>query len=301
MPVEFLTDARAAAYGGFVAEPTRAELERCCFLDDADLRRVDQHRGDHSRLGYALQLVTVRAVGTFLADPLDVPTVVVDYVAAQVGVADASVVKRYTERRSTRFEHQGEITAAYGYRSFTTAEQELAGWIADTAWTSGEGPTALFDGAVGWLRKRQVLLPGLSRLVRLVAAVRDRTTQRLYDTLAQPVPWEKAAELVGVCEVPGGGRVSQLEQWRHPPRHVSGLALLKAINRVAEIAGLGSRRWMWARCRRGGWSSWAATGWPPRRRRCGGIRTRANSPPWWPRCAGWRLRRSTMRWSCLTC
>jgi hypothetical protein len=38
----------------------------------------------------SLQLVTVRHVGTFLTDPLDVPLVVLDYVAAQVQVVDPS-------------------------------------------------------------------------------------------------------------------------------------------------------------------------------------------------------------------
>lgn len=57
-----------------------------------------KRRGDHDRLGWALQLVTVRHVEAFLADPLDVPLVVLDYVAAQLGVADPSCVKRYTER-----------------------------------------------------------------------------------------------------------------------------------------------------------------------------------------------------------
>jgi hypothetical protein len=40
-------------------------------------------------------VVTARYLGTFLADPLDVPTEVIDYVATQLDIADASCVKRY--------------------------------------------------------------------------------------------------------------------------------------------------------------------------------------------------------------
>jgi hypothetical protein len=41
---------------------------------------------------------------------------VVEYVARQLDVADPSVVKRYTERQQTAYEHSWEIQAAYGYR-----------------------------------------------------------------------------------------------------------------------------------------------------------------------------------------
>ncbi|MGV9547229.1 DUF4158 domain-containing protein [Streptomyces ardesiacus] len=36
MPVEFLSDEQAQAYGTFAEEPTRPELERFFFLDDVD-------------------------------------------------------------------------------------------------------------------------------------------------------------------------------------------------------------------------------------------------------------------------
>ena len=85
MPVEFLSDDEAAAYDRFAGVPSRADLERVFFLDDADLDLVGKHRGEHIRAGFALQLVTVRWLGTFLEDPLDVPGVVLEFVAGQLG------------------------------------------------------------------------------------------------------------------------------------------------------------------------------------------------------------------------
>jgi len=228
-----------AAYGRFVGPPSRAELERFFFLDDADRRLVDKRRGDRNRVGFGLQLGTVRFLGTFLADPTDVPTEVVDYIAAQVGAADSSCLKGYLSRRPTRFEHVAEISQGYGYREFADAESELERWLDDRVWTTGEGPGALFEGAVLWLRERRVLLPGISRLSRLVARTREAAMQRLWDTLAGLVTPAQARKLELLLEVPDGVRTSDLERLRKGPTSVSGKGMVAALDRVAELAALG--------------------------------------------------------------
>jgi hypothetical protein len=48
---------------------------------DEDRKLVDLRRGDQMKAGFALQLVTVRWLGTFVKDPLDVPGEVLDFVA----------------------------------------------------------------------------------------------------------------------------------------------------------------------------------------------------------------------------
>ncbi|WTW80303.1 DUF4158 domain-containing protein [Streptomyces sp. NBC_00009] len=84
MPVEFLTDEQAEAYGKFAGEPTKPELERFFFLDDEDRKLIAKRRGDHNRLGFALQMCTVRYIGLFLEDPLAVPWPVVEHLATQL-------------------------------------------------------------------------------------------------------------------------------------------------------------------------------------------------------------------------
>jgi len=183
MPVEFLTDEQAAAYGRFVEEPTRPELERFFFLDDMDRDLIALRRTTAHHLGFAVQMCTVRYVGRFLVDdPLDLPWSVIEHLAAQLRIEDPSVVKRYTERTKTAYEHAWEIRDAYGYHPFEDAEwgRKFRAFLHGRAWTGAEGPAALFNQAVGWLRRNRVLLPGVSVLAKQVASVRQVAEKRLY-------------------------------------------------------------------------------------------------------------------------
>jgi len=240
MPVEFLSDAEAAAYGRYTAVPSPAELDKVFFLDDEDRKLVGLRRGPHMKLGFALQLVTVRYVGLFLEDPLDVPPAVVEFVAGQLDIADLSCVKRYTERAKTPFEHAWEIQRAYGLRDFAAAEGELREWVAARSWTSGDGPKTIFGDAVRWLREHDVLLPGVTTLARLVASVREDTAQRLWRELESMLTAEQRRALDQLAVVPPGAHVSDLERWRKgPPRRPSGPAMVAALDQVAEVMGVG--------------------------------------------------------------
>jgi hypothetical protein len=61
VPVEFLSDDHVSAYDRLPSAFTRTELERYFFLDDVDRALIEPKRRDHNRLGFAVQLVTVRS------------------------------------------------------------------------------------------------------------------------------------------------------------------------------------------------------------------------------------------------
>jgi Domain of unknown function (DUF4158) len=237
VPVEFLSDEQVAAHGRFAGPPSRAQLERFFFLDDADRRRIDRHRPgprrDSHRLGFAVQLGTVCFLGTFLPDPLDVPREVVAYVAGQLGIAGPAGFRAflaYAERAMTPYAHAWEIRRAYGYRDFAAAADELRAFLAARAWTSTEGPLALFDRATAWLLEHKVLLPGATTLAKLVAAVRAEAAERLWGEIDRALDAAVRRDpalrgrLHDLLAADAGGRLSRLERLGTPPRRLSGPA-----------------------------------------------------------------------------
>lgn len=234
MPVAFLTAEQRNRYGCYVGEPSPEQLALHFHLDDRDRALLDPRRHDHTRLGFALQLCTVRFLGTFLSDPTDVPHSVVLQLSAQLGIADPTVLSRYREGQM-RYDHVQEIMQEYGYHEFASqpAHFRFLHWLYTRAWWSEERLTVLFD--LAHLIDRKVLLPGVSVLERVVSSVREHATMRLWQRLAQlPTP-RQVTLLETLLVVPEGEQQTHLDRLRRAPTRVSSPALVQALHRVDAI------------------------------------------------------------------
>ncbi|WP_223654134.1 Tn3 family transposase [Hymenobacter psoromatis] len=239
MPVEFLSDEQAARYGRYQADPNAEQLTRYFYLSPADAQFLAQRRRAANKLGCAVQLGTLRFLGTFLPEPTQVPAVVVEVLAIQLGV-DPAELAGYRKRPNTWHEHQPLILAHLGYQPYDVRQSfRLTRWLYAQALTSTVRPSVLVDLATAHLIAQRVVLPGVTVLARLIARVRERTGRHLYRQLHARLTGSQRTVLEALLTVPAGERLTKLELLRTPPTRVSAPALVAALHRVDQIRALG--------------------------------------------------------------
>jgi hypothetical protein len=240
MPASFLSTTQRERYGRYPDALSGEELARYFHLDDDDREWIATKRRDSHRLGYALQLTTVRFLGTFLEDPTAVPGPVLHALSSQLGIADVTCVLTYRESEQ-RWRHTTEIRARYGYCAFADrgVQFRLGRWLCALCWTGTDRSSVLFDYANGWLVGHKALLPGVTVLERFVGEVRSRMESRLWRLLARGVTAKQRQRLDDLLRPAEGSRQSWLDRLRKGPVRVSAPALLVALQRIETVRGLG--------------------------------------------------------------
>ena len=181
-----LTEVQVRRYGQYPDQMSDEQLCRFFSPSSADQADINRMRSDWTRLGYAIQLGTVRFLGRFPEQPERTPDPVVRFVARELGAA-VDGWQHYLAQDRTRFQHQHYICARHGYTPF--GEGPLA-WgfgrfLWRRAWTGAQRPSLLVDLATGWLVDHRVILPGISTLTRTVGRVRERTA-RCWSSIPPP-------------------------------------------------------------------------------------------------------------------
>src|SRR5260370_18522259 len=240
MAVSFLTAAQRDRYGRYPDMVTPDDLARCFHLSDEDRAQIMSCRGHHNRLGFALQLTTVRYLGTFLDDPVAVPSPVLQSLSHQLAIQTLDGLQSY-RKGEQREEHVTKIRKRYGYGDITEPRVGLrmTRWLYGVGWTGTERLGSLFDGATAWLLAHKILLPGVTTLERFVVSVRARVEAHLYRLLTRGITVQQRDQLQRLLLVPEGDRVSLLDQIRSGPTRISGPAIRAAIDRLNAVRALG--------------------------------------------------------------
>ena len=100
MPVDFLTEQQKQSYGKFSCEPNEVQLARYFLIDENDRAFLSERRGEANKFGVALQLTSVRFLGTFLSDLTQIPINVQYFIAQQLSISSIEILKEYAQRET---------------------------------------------------------------------------------------------------------------------------------------------------------------------------------------------------------
>ncbi len=240
MNLDFLTAEQKAEYGKFSGEPDELQLARYFHLDEADLEFISNRRGDHNRLGFALQITSIRFLGCFVSNLSIVPMNVQQFVASQLSI-EISVLSNYAKRTFTKYDHSVLIREQYGYSDFNDGRWKfkLSRLLYARAWISNERPSLMFDFAMVWLIQNKILLPGVSTLCRLIAEIREKASKRLWRLLSTLPTVEQKEKLKALLKIREGKRFSNLDYYRKSSTTISSNSFNLAITRYVELRNFG--------------------------------------------------------------
>ena len=240
MPVDFLSPAQQENYGKYPNDLSPEFIANYFFLDDEDKEWIKSKRGQFSRLGYALQLTTVRYIGTFYSDLTTIPWKIIERIASQVHVDDISDCLSRYQQSEQRWRHTTEIRTRYGYKEFNEKGIHfiLGRWLYALFWTGTDRPGVLFEQTVSWLITNKVLLPGITTVERFIAEIRSRMDTRLWRSLIKNLTEVQTSKLNKLLLVEDNQHHSLLDTLRKGPVRASSKTLVKALKRLEHARDL---------------------------------------------------------------
>ena len=229
----------AAQLAGLLAPPAaEADLIRHWTLEPADLAAVGRRRGDHNRLGFALQLCILRYPGRLLRAGETIPSLALRFVADQVG-APPEAIAAYSVRTQTRYQQLDAIRMAYGFGHLTPAcRREIGAWLLPVALAS-TSPAVVAAALLDEMRRRRLIVPGPSVIEELVAAAMTAAERHVARQLTAGLSRTQTAALDGLLAAEAGASTSVLAWARQPPGTPGHRALARLVEALERLRAIG--------------------------------------------------------------
>ena len=231
-----LTDRQQAAL--FDLPAGEAALLQHYTLADDDIGHIRARRRAHNRLGFALQLCAFRYPGRLLTAGEVIPSAVIKFIAAQLGM-HAIDLDGYAVREETRREHLAELRTIYGYKMFSgRGARDLKVWLEAEA----EGARSNEDLArrfVGECRRTLTILPGISVMERLCADALVAAERKVEARIADRLDVSMRAKLDALLSEDVEGRISRFIWLRQFEVGKNSADMNRLMDRLEFLQGLG--------------------------------------------------------------
>jgi TnpA family transposase len=216
---------------------TKDELIRHYTFSESDLSIIWQRRGNHNRIGFAVQMCYLRYPGFALPIDAEPPILLLELVGKQLGI-EPDAWAQYAKRLETRREHLAELQTWLNLAPFIITDyRRLAHQLAELAQQTDRG-IVLAEAMVDLLRQQRIVLPPLDVIERLCGEALTRGTRQVHKTLTTPLTDHHRYVLDSLLAIREGTKGSGLIWLRQPPgspkpKHI--LAHMERLKIVREL------------------------------------------------------------------
>lgn len=138
----------------------------------------------HNHLGKAILLKFFQYEGRFPEGELEIPSIVVEHIANQLGLEREELARYQWQGRRSR-EHRREIRSLYGFhRATVTDQEELRSWIVEEILPHEHRPTYLEEKLKDRLRERHIEPPAQGQIERIINSALHRHAQTFFTEAA---------------------------------------------------------------------------------------------------------------------
>ena len=232
---ERLSDVQRSALVGVPTDPE--SLARYYTLDARDLALIRTKRGEHNRLGYAVQLAYLHFPGQALTVEASPPAELIAFLAEQLELQPAAW-EQYAARDETRREHAIEAQTALRLRPFTVTEYRgLRAWLTELALRTQKA-TALAEQLIERLRTMRIVVPSAHVIDRTCSEALVRGTRALYRILTAALDQPQRDRLDALVTPRPESRTIVLTWLRQPPGEAKPGPLVRHLERLRQLRTL---------------------------------------------------------------
>jgi TnpA family transposase len=214
------------------------QLDKYFVLSSADLTEIQECRGATNKIGFAIQLCSLRWFGFLLADLKPTPQNVVDVLIKQIGISEPIDLSTYPQSKNTLNAHPERIREYLGFQKCDELQRlRLLTHLTDQVLELPRS-TDLIDVACIWLYENQIVRPATRTLEDIITEAKTNGMDRVYRLISGELTSEQKLMIDGLLETKQDGvegSYSQLEELRKSAKRESTRSMNELTERVERL------------------------------------------------------------------
>lgn len=217
------------------------DLSKYFMLSPADLVEVQECRGAGNKVGFAIQLCSLRWFGFLLQDLQPTPAPVVSLLVQQIGIDGPIDFALDAPSKNTVTSHLERIRDYLGFEKCDESQRlRLLNHLAEVL-IELPRTTDLLDVACEWLYAQKIVRPATGTLQDIITEAKAIGMDRVYRLISEDLTDDQKAALEELLQTnleDEGGPLSPIEEFRKSAKRESTRSMNELVSRLERLQAL---------------------------------------------------------------